>query len=166
MTKVEGKGSIIELKEQLRGDPDFLRGAVQAAVEAALEAEMTEALGAAKSERTEARLGYRSGYYQRSLVPRVGVLELRVPQDRAGRFSTDLFERYQRSEKALVGALAEMYVQGVSTRKVKGDGSLVRSRILRRLDQPDQQDPGRGADGVCPAAAERAVSVSDPGRAV
>jgi putative transposase len=42
-----------------------------------------------------------------------------VPQDRGGRFSTELFERYQRSEKALVGALAEMYVQGVSTRKVK-----------------------------------------------
>jgi putative transposase len=47
------------------------------------------------------------------------VLELRVPQDRAGRFSTELFERYQRSEKALVSALVEMYVQGVSTRKVK-----------------------------------------------
>jgi len=52
-------------------------------------------------------------------VTRVGRLELRVPQDRAGRFSTELFERYQRSEKALVAALAEMYVQGVSTRKVK-----------------------------------------------
>ena len=46
-------------------------------------------------------------------------LELRVPQDREGRFSTELFERYQRSERALVAALAEMYVQGVSTRKVK-----------------------------------------------
>ena len=57
--------------------------------------------------------------YQRSLITRVGTLELRVPQDRAGRFSTELFERYQRSEKALVSALAEMYVQGVSTRKVK-----------------------------------------------
>jgi putative transposase len=52
-------------------------------------------------------------------VTRVGVLELRVPQDRAGRFSTELFERYQRSEKALVAALAQIYVQGVSTRKVK-----------------------------------------------
>jgi transposase-like protein len=44
---------------------------------------------------------------------------LRVPQDRTGRFSTELFERNQRSERALVAALAEMYVQGVSTRKVK-----------------------------------------------
>jgi len=53
------------------------------------------------------------------LITRVGKLELRVPQDRQGHFRTELFERYQRSEKALVGALAEMYVQGVSTRKVK-----------------------------------------------
>jgi putative transposase len=65
------------------------------------------------------RLGYRSGYYSRSLITRVGTLELRVPQDRDGRFSTELFQRYQRSEKALDGTLAEMYVQGVSTRKVK-----------------------------------------------
>ena len=84
-----------------------------------LEAEMTEALGAEKGERTPARLGYRSGYYGRTLITRVGKLELRVPQDRDGRFSTELFERYQRSEQALVATLAEMYVQGVSTRKVK-----------------------------------------------
>ena len=84
-----------------------------------LEAEMTEALGAGPGERTEARQGYRAGYYPRTLVTRVGKLELRVPRDRDGRFSTELFERYQRSEKALVSALAEMYVQGVSTRKVK-----------------------------------------------
>jgi putative transposase len=84
-----------------------------------LEVEMTDALGAAKSERTGARLGYRAGYYSRTLVTRVGKLELRVPQDRDGRFSTELFQRYQRSEQALVATLAEMYVQGVSTRKVK-----------------------------------------------
>jgi len=76
-------------------------------------------LAAEKSERTPNRLGYRSGYYGRTLVTRVGKVELRVPQDRQGRFRTEVFERYQRSEKALVGALAEMYVQGVSTRKVK-----------------------------------------------
>lgn len=57
--------------------------------------------------------------YPRRLITRVGTMELRVPQDRQGRFSTQLFERYQRSEKALVAALVEMYVQGVSTRKIK-----------------------------------------------
>src|SRR5690242_10319955 len=80
---------------------------------------MDEAVGAEKGERTPSWLGYRSGYYSRTLTTRVGKLELRVPQGRRGRFRTEVFERYQRSEKALVGALAEMYVQGVSTRKVK-----------------------------------------------
>jgi transposase-like protein len=92
----------------LARDKDFVRAAVEALVRAALGAEMTEAIGAAKGERSETRLSYRSGYHSRSLITRVGTLELRVPQDRMGRFSTELFERYQRSEKALVGTLAEM----------------------------------------------------------
>lgn len=119
MTKVQGKGEVIDIKALLAGDAEFVGAAVKAAIEAALGSEMTETLGAAKVERTETRLGYRAGYYHRSRITRVGTLELRVPQDRAGRFSTELFERYQRSEKALVSALAEMSVQGVSTRKVK-----------------------------------------------
>jgi putative transposase len=119
MTRGKVRAELIDVKELLERDEDFLQVALQALLQAALEAEMTEAIGAEKGERTEARLAYRSGYYPRSWVTRVGTLELRVPQDRGGRFSTELFQRYQRSEKALVGTLAEMYVQGVSTRKVK-----------------------------------------------
>src|SRR5215467_1841317 len=119
MTKREGKAEAIDLKALLAADGDYLRTMIEAIVQATLEAEMTAAIGAEKGERTAGRLSYRSGYYGRSLITRVGTLELRVPQDRQGRFSTELFERYQRAEKALVGTLAEMYVQGVSTRKVK-----------------------------------------------
>src|SRR5919202_1460318 len=119
MTAARAKLSVAAAKELLKGDPDGLREVVRAVLQEVLEAEMTDALGAAKGERTGARLGYRSGYYGRTLITRVGKLELRVPQDREGRFSTELFERYQRSEQALVASLAEMYVQGVSTRKVK-----------------------------------------------
>ena len=119
MTERKGKAERIDVKELLARDQDFVRAALEALLQAALEAEMTAAIGAEKGERTETRLSYRSGYYSRSLITRVGTLELRVPQDRLGRFSTELFARYQRSEKALVGTLAEMYVQGVSTRKVK-----------------------------------------------
>lgn len=108
-----------EIKGQLAGQEDFLRPLVQAVVQEVLEMEMSEALGAERSERTGQRVGYRSGYYSRKLVTRVGKLELRVPQDRQGRFNTVVFEQYQRSEKALVSALAQMYVQGVSTRKVR-----------------------------------------------
>src|SRR6516225_9514632 len=119
MTKRQGKSGTIDVKALLREDEEFLRALVRTALQEVLEGEMTEALGADKGERTAGRQGYRSGYYGRTLITRIGKLELRVPQDRAGRFSTELFERYQRSERALVAALAEMYVQGVSTRKVK-----------------------------------------------
>src|SRR3954454_12862941 len=119
MTNKQGKSGTIDVKAVLAEDEEFLRALVRTALQEVLEAEMTEAVGAEKGERTAGRQSYRSGYYGRTLITRVGKLELRVPQDRAGRFSTELFERYQRSERALVAALAEMYVQGVSTRKVK-----------------------------------------------
>jgi putative transposase len=99
---------------------DLLKALVKEALDQVLQAEMTEFLSAAPGERSAARLGYRAGYYERGLITRVGKIELRVPRDRSGEFSTALFERFQRSEKALVSALVEMYVQGVSTRKVKG----------------------------------------------
>ena len=99
-------------------DPEFLRQLVERALQRFLEAEMTAHLGAARYERSDARQGHRNGYKPRTLHTRVGTLTLRVPQDREGTFSTQLFARYQRSEKALVLALMEMYVEGVSTRKV------------------------------------------------
>jgi putative transposase len=119
MTRSENKPSIAAVKELMGANHDMLRKIVQDLLQEMLEGEMTEALGASKSERSDGRVGYRSGHYNRTLITRVGKLELRVPQDRDGRFSTELFERYQRSEQALVATLAEMYVQGVSTRKVK-----------------------------------------------
>jgi len=107
-----------ELKELMNGNGDFLRPLVQKVVQEVLESEMEDLLQASKHERSDGRTGYRSGYYPRGLVTRVGKIELQVPQDRQGRFSTQVFERYQRSEKAFVTALSEMYIQGVSTRKV------------------------------------------------
>lgn len=102
----------------LLDDPEFLRRLVQGALQAILETEMTAHLGARRYERSEGRTGYRNGYKPRTLVTRVGMLELQVPQDRDGTFSTALFARYQRNEQALVLTLMEMYLQGVSTRKV------------------------------------------------
>src|SRR5688572_27270478 len=143
MTEAKSKLALAAAKELIRGNPDGLREIVRAVLQEILEAEMTDALGAAKSERTAGRLGYRAGYYGRTLITRVGKLELRVPQDRDGRFSTELFERYQRSEQALVASLAEMD-EGVSTRKVKAvteelcghafSASAI-SAINQRLDQ-------------------------------
>jgi transposase-like protein len=106
-------------QEVLLDDPDFLRRIVQRVVQQMLEAEMTEHIGAAPYERSATRTGQRNGYKPRALRTRVGTLNLLVPQDREGTFSTRLFSRYQRNEKALVLALMEMYLEGVSTRKVK-----------------------------------------------
>lgn len=113
------KSSVVSIEALLGQQGELFKRLLKESLQEVLEAEMTEVVGAGPSERTAERSGYRAGYYSRSLITRIGKLELRVPRDRDGRFSTELFERYQRSEKALVSALAEMYVQGVSTRKVK-----------------------------------------------
>lgn len=133
----------LKIHELASADKDLLQELVKATCQQLLEAEFEEFLGAGRYERSEGRRGHRSGHYSRGLVTRVGKLELRVPQDRAGRFSTELFERYERSEKALVLAMMEMYVKGVSTRKVKAiteelcghqfSASAI-SRLNKRLD--------------------------------
>jgi putative transposase len=142
-----------EMKAVLMEQKDFLQPVVQEAVQAILEVEMAECLQAGKHERSDERLGYRSGYYRRRLITRVGTIVLRVPQDRAGHFSTQVFEQYQRSEKALVAALAQMYVQGVSTRKVAAiteelcghefSASSI-STITARLDEQLEEFSRRG----------------------
>lgn len=82
-------------------------------------AQSTEQLRAKPYERTDERTAYRNGTRERQLTTRVGKLTLKVPRHRNGQFSTELFSRYQRSEQALVLAMMEMVVNGVSTRKIE-----------------------------------------------
>jgi len=111
-------GNIIQ--DLILGDRDeAVRQLLEAVFNEVLEAEMDEHLQAAKYERTDERQGERNGHYKRGLTMRVGPLELRVPRDRDNTFETAIFDRYQRSEKALVLAMMEMVINGVSTRKVK-----------------------------------------------
>src|ERR1041385_58692 len=150
---------VAEMKSVLMEQKDFLQTVVQEAVQVILEVEMEECLQAGKHERSDRRLGYRSGYYRGRLITRVGTMVLRVPQDRAGHFSTQVFEQYQRSEKALVAALAQMYVQGVSTRKVAAiteelcghefSASSI-STITARLDAQLEQFSRRPLDAAFP----------------
>jgi putative transposase len=123
--------------------PDALRAMIAAEVQAALEREFAHHLGAAAYQRTPERRGVRNGARRRTLVTRVGRLTLRVPRDRAALFTPTVFARYQRHEQALLALLAECYLQGISTRKVRrvvetlcGDtvsASLV-SAATKRLD--------------------------------
>jgi len=159
MTPRKVSASLSDVKAMV-GTEEFVREVVRAALQELMEAEMTETVGAGKGERVgEMRAAYRSGYYGRSLVTRVGKLELRIPQDRKGLFRTELFERYQRSEKALIDTLAEMYIQGVSTRKVKSiteelcghefSASSI-SRVTAKLDGELKRFFGRGIEEELP----------------
>lgn len=91
---------------------------LQSVLNQVLKAQATEQLGAEHYERTEERQGYRNGSYPHKLSTRVGQITLQVPRFRNGEFSTELFARYQRSEQALVLAMMEMVINGVSTRRV------------------------------------------------
>lgn len=108
-----------QLKTKGVDNPDFLKELVQTFMQEYLEQEMHNHIGALPYERTADRNGQRNGYKSRQLNTRVGKLSLSVPQARDGSFNTELFERYQRSERALINCLQEMVIQGVSTRKVK-----------------------------------------------
>ena len=83
-----------------------------------LEAQVNDQLKAEPYERSDERKGYRNGSRSRSLTTRSGILDLQVPRVRNCSFTTEMFERYQRSEQAMVMAMVEMVINGVSTRKV------------------------------------------------
>ena len=83
-----------------------------------MEEQRTQYIQANEYERTGTRISQRNGYYERSFTTRIGTLELKVPRTRDGKFSPTLFERYQRNEQALLTSMVEMYISGVSTRKV------------------------------------------------
>lgn len=102
----------------LDGKNDAVAKLIEQIINQVLDAQVTEAIGAKPYERTDERTAYRNGHRTRQMKTRIGTLELSVPRLRNGEFSTDLFNRYQRSEQALVLAMMEMVIQGVSTRKV------------------------------------------------
>ena len=119
-------------------DRDLLKALVKEALDQILQAEMTDFLGAAPSERSASRLGYRAGYYERGLITRVGKIELRVPRDRSGEFSTALFERFQRSEKALVSARWRCTCKACPRARRRQYRGAVRAGLRRVNDQRHQ----------------------------
>ena len=98
---------------------DALADAVTVLMNSAMVAERTDYLGVAPYERSVNRVSYANGYKDKALRSRLGTLSLKVPQTRDSEFYPQSLERGLRSERALLLAIAEMYVQGVSTRRVK-----------------------------------------------
>ena len=105
---------------QLLSDHGFdgMAEAIEILLNEAMKLERAEVLGAMPYQRTEARRGYANGYKPKTVNSRLGRLRMQVPQARDVEFYPSALERGERSERALKLAVAEMYVQGVSTRKV------------------------------------------------
>jgi len=98
--------------------PGLLKELVETSVRHLLEEEVQRHIGAGPYERSPGRQGYRNGTKPRTMKTSVGELRFDLPQVREGGFRTQLFERWQRSDRALVAAMREMVVKGVSTRRV------------------------------------------------
>jgi putative transposase len=108
-----------------------VREGVKTILEEILQEEMTEHIGARHREITSERKGERNGRYRRDLLTGAGKIEgLEVPRDREGEFVTEVFERYKRLTGSVEEAILEMYLSGVSTRKIAGiTEALSRVRI-------------------------------------
>ena len=95
-----------------------MRPMLESILNQVLQAQATEQVCAGPYERRDDRQDFRNGFYPRTLQTRIGTLTLQIPRLRNGKFSTEMFVRYQRSEQALMLSLMEMVIQGVSTRKI------------------------------------------------
>ena len=104
------------IKEELR---ELVRGSVEETLNSLLEKEAQELTQAARYERTQSRQGYRSGHYERSLTTTSGNVSLRMPRLKGVPFETAIIERYRRRESSVEEALIEMYLAGVSVRRVE-----------------------------------------------
>lgn len=135
---------------------DRVRDAIKGVLEQVMEEEMTAQLQAEHRERTERRRGERNGHYTRGLTTAVGHVEqIRVPRARETPFLTEVFERYRRMTGSLEESVLEMYLQGVSTRKVeqitgKLSGTKISkdavSRVVGRFDEVFSEWRGRRLD--------------------
>ena len=113
--------NIIQLNEDLiKHDlKDLVRSSVEETLNALLDHEADELVNASKYERTENRNGYRSGHYERNFTTTAGDVKLKVPKLKGIQFETAIIECYKRRECSVEEAMIEMYLAGVSVRRVE-----------------------------------------------
>ena len=112
---------IVQLNEEVikRQIKELVRGSVEETLNELLEKEAESLTQAARYERSEARQGYRSGHYDRNLTTTSGDVTLHMPRLKGVSFETAIIERYRRRESSVEEALIEMYLAGVSVRRVE-----------------------------------------------
>ena len=121
---------------------------IQEILNAAMQAERQQYLKAEPYQHTEEREGHANGYKPKTVQTRVGSITFSIPQVREGGFYPEALEKGLRSERALLLAMAEMYVQGVSTRSESGHRAIVRSGHVCYPGQPCCGTPGCGSGEV------------------
>jgi len=112
---------IVQLNEEvIKGElKELVRNSVEETLNGLLEQEAQQLTNAARYERSEERQGHRSGHYNRNLTTTSGDVTLKVPKLKGVSFETAIIERYRRRESSLEEALIEMYLAGVSVRRVE-----------------------------------------------
>ena len=145
------------LLQEVFAEPDGAKRLLEHLLSQAMASEVTAHVAAKPHQRTEERRGQRNGYKPRTLKTRVGELELQVPQVRSCEpYHPSMFAKWQRSERALLVACAEMYFQGVSTRNVRevleamcaGEiSSMTVSRVAQELDEKCERQSKSAAGG-------------------
>src|SRR6201987_1626467 len=135
-------GNVITVDdERIKNHVDrVVRGSVEETLNALLDAEADRLCNAQRYERTEARRDTRAGHYERKLQTKAGEVKLRIPKLRQQRFETAIIERYRRRESSVEEALMEMYLAGVSVRRVEDItealwGTRVDSSTVSELNQ-------------------------------
>lgn len=120
MTQFNFTLNLEELKDNLMKSDlnDFVKSALVIILNEYMEKERDDYMKTHSYERSSDRHDYRNGYYERDYTLNVGRVKLKVPRTRSGDFSTEVFEKYQRSDQAFLLSLTEMFVNGVSTRRV------------------------------------------------
>lgn len=119
MAQVNNTTGFAEVLQEISESGNPLLTMLRMICQEMMELEVNQQIKADRSQRTEERTGYRSGYRERRLDTRLGTLNLDVPKVRNGGYVPFFMEKWQRSEQALITTIHDIYVMGVSTRKVK-----------------------------------------------
>src|SRR5690606_24919910 len=135
-------GKVVQIDEaRIEAHLDrIVRGTVEETLNGLLDAEAERLCGAGRHERSDDRRGYRAGHYERTLHTKAGEVQLKVPKLKHVAFETAIIERYRRREASVEEALMEMYLAGVSVRRVEDItealwGTRVSAGTVSRLNQ-------------------------------
>lgn len=154
----------------MRGElRELVRRTVEDTLNALLEEEADDLIGADRYERTAGREAYRAGHYERGLTTTSGQVTLRMPKLKGMRFATAIIERYKRRETSVEEAMIEMYLAGVSTRRIEDVseilwGSSVSAGTVKNLAHFSDSLISPPSGAATPPAESRPDSASSPTR--